>query len=71
MNGKPLNNNRPDQGNTKGTFKIEVKFLRNTTWQGSIHWIEEDQKQYFRSALEMIKLMDEALSHAEEDMSVS
>ena len=45
----------------KGTFEITVKYTQNSTWQGQIHWIEKNQKQNFRSALEMLKLMDEAL----------
>jgi len=49
-------------GSTKGTFEISVKFMQNSTWQGQIHWVEKNQKQNFRSALEMLKLMDEALA---------
>jgi len=49
-------------GSTKGTFEISVKFTQNSTWQGEIHWVEKNQKQNFRSALEMLKLMDEALA---------
>jgi len=51
-----------DVGSTKGTFEISVKFMQNSTWQGQIHWVEKDQRQNFRSALEMLKLMDEALA---------
>jgi hypothetical protein len=47
---------------TIGTFEVSVKFMQNSTWQGQIHWIENDQKQNFRSALELLKLMDEALT---------
>jgi len=71
MNSKPLFENRPEQGSTKCTFKIEVRFLQNTTWQGSIHWIEGNQKRDFRSALEMLKLMDEALTDTVEDMGIA
>ena len=53
-----------DVGSTKGTFEISVKFMQNSTWQGEIHWVEQNQKQNFRSALEMLKLMDEALSES-------
>ena len=53
---------RREAGRTKGTFEISVKFTQNSTWQGEIHWIEKKQKQNFRSALEMLKLMDEALA---------
>ena len=53
---------RQNTGSTKGTFEIQVKFTQNSTWQGEIHWIEKNRKQNFRSALEMLKLMDEALA---------
>ena len=61
---KQIDNQR-DVGSTKGTFEISVKFMQNSTWQGQIHWVEKNTKQNFRSALEMLKLMDEAL--AEDD----
>ena len=57
-------------GSTKGTFEITVKFMQNSTWQGQIHWIDKNQKQNFRSALEMLKLMDEALVESEEGTKV-
>jgi len=52
---------RHDAGSTIGTFEISVKFTQNSTWQGQIHWVEKDKRQNFRSALELLKLMDEAL----------
>jgi len=52
---------RHDAGSTIGTFEITVKFMQNSTWQGQIHWVEKDRRQNFRSALELLKLMDEAL----------
>ena len=52
---------RRDVGSTKGTFEISVKFKQNSTWQGEILWVEKNKKQNFRSSLEMLKLMDEAL----------
>ena len=62
--------NQRDVGSTKGTFEITVKFMQNSTWQGQIHWVEKNQKQNFRSALEMLKLMDEALAEGNEDSQV-
>ena len=47
---------------TQCTFEITVKFRQNATWQGQILWAEKNQKQNFRSVLEMLKLMDEALT---------
>ena len=58
---------RRDAGSTKGTLEISVKFMQNSTWQGEIHWVEKNQKQNFRSALEMLKLMDEALAEGTEE----
>ena len=62
--------NQRDLGSTKGTFEITVKFMQNSTWQGQIHWVEKNQKQNFRSALEMLKLMDEALAEGTEEKQV-
>jgi len=46
---------------SKCTFEITVRFRQNATWQGQILWAEKDLRQNFRSVLEMLKLMDEAL----------
>ena len=62
--------NQRELGSTIGTFEISVKFMQNSSWQGQIHWIEKDQKQSFRSALEMLKLMDEALTEGTKGMQV-
>ena len=55
-----------DKRGDKSTFVIQVQYRQNATWQGKIVWIEEDRTQYFRSALELIKIMDSAL--CEEDI---
>lgn len=49
------------------TFVIHVKYRQNSTWQGDIFWAEEQKKLNFRSALEMIKMIDSALDDAEEN----
>lgn len=48
-----------------GTFLVHVKYRQNSTWQGEVMWAEKRKRQYFRSALELIKLMDSALDEAE------
>jgi len=58
--------NRAAGGSKKCTFEISVKFKQNATWQGQILWAEKNLKQNFRSVLEMLKLMDEALTEGEE-----
>jgi len=67
MKNSQLLETRREVGSIKGTFEISVKFMQNSTWQGQIHWVEKNLKQNFRSALEMLKLMDEALSEGAED----
>lgn len=44
-----------------GTFIIRVQQRQNSSWQGRITWVDEDKTIYFRSAWEMMKLIDEAL----------
>lgn len=45
----------------KGTFIIKVLNRQNSTWQGTVTWVEEQKVQNFRSALELLKLIDGAL----------
>lgn len=49
-----------------GTFIVKILERRHSTWQGSVTWAEKQQTQYFRSALELLKLIDEALDENEE-----
>ena len=42
------------------TFVVYVQYRQNTTWQGDIMWVEQNATRSFRSALEMLKLMDNA-----------
>lgn len=42
----------------QNTFVVHVKEQQNTTWQGTVTWVEEQRKENFRSLLELIKLMD-------------
>ena len=45
----------------QNTFVIKVIAKQNSTWQGTVTWVEAQQKQNFRSALELLKLIDGAL----------
>ena len=53
-----------------GSFIIRVQHRQNSSWQGRITWVEKNQTMYFRSAWEMMKLMESALDtvSAPEDM---
>jgi len=55
------------KSDSKATFTIKIKFQRNATWQGTISWAEGGKTQNFRSELEMLKLMMEAVSASETD----
>lgn len=52
-----------DIGNS---FVIEVKSQENYTWQGTITWVEGKKKENFRSALELMKLIDSTLGKKED-----
>jgi hypothetical protein len=51
----------------KGTadFLIRVMFRDNTSWQGEVHWLDSDKKRSFRSSLELLLLMQEAMDEAD------
>lgn len=46
---------------TGATFIIRVKYRQNSSWQGEVTWVDGKKKKYFRSALELMKLLDSAL----------
>ena len=48
------------------TFSIRILFRQNASWQGSVTWLEGNQEVFFRSVLELMVLMDNALGYAKE-----
>lgn len=46
----------------ENTFLVEIRGMENHTWQGNVTWIEGNRSEYFRSALELMKLIDSTLS---------
>ena len=48
----------------KGTFIIKIDHCQNETWQGKVVWADEDTTEHFRSALELLQLVDEAINAA-------
>ena len=50
-----------NQVGRKASFIVRVNSRQNATWQGSISWTEKGVTKHFRSALELLKLMDSAL----------
>lgn len=52
----------PDNQSGKlATFQVHVMFRQNATWQGELYWVEKQQAVNFRSALEFLELMAQAL----------
>ena len=49
----------------KATFIVNVQYRQNATWQGKVLWAETEKSCNFRSALELLKLIDGALDEAE------
>ena len=40
------------------TFIVRIQYRQNATWQGHVTWVDENKTVPFRSALELIKLID-------------
>lgn len=49
-----------DKKNESGTFLVKILFRQRETWQGQVTWAEENKTVSFRSALELLRLLDEA-----------
>lgn len=56
----PLNTTYKD--GVLASFTLRILFRQNASWQGSIHWLNRNQEQRFRSVLELILLFDNALT---------
>lgn len=50
----------------EGTFVVHVQYRQNATWQGNVVWAEKKISKNFRSALELIKMIDGALEESSE-----
>jgi hypothetical protein len=46
------------------SFKLNIMFRQNSSWQGGLVWIENHAESQFRSLLELIMLLDNALTEA-------
>ena len=44
------------------SFKINVYFRQNASWQGTVTWLEQEAEASFRSVLELMLIIDGALS---------
>lgn len=74
--GMEIRNFRNDERNTAVTadvpaqlagrpalasFKLNILFRQNASWQGNVVWMDQGMESSFRSLLELIRLMDSVL----------
>ena len=52
---------------TEETFVVKIKNSQHNTWQGSVLWVDDHNEKNFRSALELLKLLDEAVTEKREE----
>lgn len=45
-------------GRSKATFILHLQFRENDSWQGTIQWVERKETLQFRSALELMKIIN-------------
>ncbi|MGI6028443.1 MAG: hypothetical protein ACOX81_03410 [Candidatus Heteroscillospira sp.] len=43
-------------------FLVRITDTQNATWQGTVTWIDDQEVRPFRSALELLKLIDSTLT---------
>ncbi len=56
---------KKDSGNTfsigGATFLVRIQYRQNTSWQGTVQWLEEKKTCVFRSELELMMLINKAV----------
>lgn len=52
----------PEYTNAIAKFQIQILFREHYTWQGRLILIDKNQEAVFRSAIELIQLMDDILA---------
>lgn len=61
VNGPLVQNGGVEDGKL-ATFSLKLLFRQNASWQGSVMWCDGSAEESFRSVLELLMLMDNALS---------
>jgi len=49
-----------EKNKSQNNFLVTIRSQENQSWQGTITWVEGNQKVNFRSTLELVRLMDSA-----------
>ena len=58
-----------EKSQEKASFLVHVQFRQHATWQGNITWINKGVTQQFRSVLELIRLMTEAVESGDPEQT--
>ena len=58
----PPNGNPNDITSGAPSFLVRVHYCQGATWQGTIQWLNTESTASFRSTLELIHLMEEAVT---------
>ena len=59
-------NANKDLINSEKSFLVKIKYRQNSSWQGTVQWIETGKTQNFKSCLELIRLMDIAVASGDD-----
>ena len=43
------------------SFIVDITHQQNASWQGTVTWVDKNKTQSFRSALELIRLIDSTI----------
>ena len=65
MKGRERFMNKQNAGHESQSFVVTVKNREHHTWQGTVSWVEGKKEENFRSVLELLKLIDSAVSEVE------
>lgn len=56
---------RMSMNSKRGTFFVNILYCENSTWQGYVVLTGSNKRMYFKSALELIMIINEALGQNE------
>ncbi len=60
MTGKRSPGRLPPAPPAAATFLVRIRCREDHAWQGTAEWIEKKETKSFRSALELIRIIDRA-----------
>ena len=46
------------------TYNVKIMQTQNKSWQGSVTWVDKNETQYFRSALELIHMINDTVGQS-------